>query len=148
MNQSTRPRALPRRRRPKPAALAPSGTAIWNSSKGRPGLNGRRPSRHGAIGRVLLTLLSLLVVALGAGVTWKIKQGGKGNELANLIVETVKRAALEISITERGSLESAANMTLVCQVEGDAGTGILKIVDEGTRAVKDQVLVELDSSRL
>jgi HlyD family secretion protein len=97
---------------------------------------------------VLLTLLSLLVVALGAGVTWKLKQGGKGNELANLIVETVKRAALEISITERGSLESAANMTLVCQVEGDAGTGILKIVDEGTRAVKDQVLVELDSSRL
>ncbi|MFN0056715.1 MAG: HlyD family secretion protein, partial [Planctomycetales bacterium] len=37
---------------------------------------------------------------------------------------------------------------LTCLVEGEAGTGILKIVDEGTRVVKDQVLVELDSSRL
>jgi len=39
-------------------------------------------------------------------------------------------------------------MTLTCLVEGEAGTGILKIVDEGTRVTKDQVLVELDSSRL
>jgi HlyD family secretion protein len=89
--------------------------------------------------------MSLLVVALGAGITWKLRQGDKENDLADLIVETVKRAALEISITERGSLESAGNVTLMCQVEGE--TGILKIVDEGTRAVKDQVLVELDASR-
>lgn len=60
----------------------------------------------------------------------------------------MKRGPLEVSITERGSLESARNLTLTCLVEGEAGTGILKIVDEGTRASKDQVLVELDSSRL
>lgn len=55
---------------------------------------------------------------------------------------------MEISITERGSLESAANEMLICRVEGEAGTGILKIVDEGTTVKKDEVVVELDSSRL
>jgi HlyD family secretion protein len=93
-----------------------------------------------------------LLVLIGAGAggvyAWTKVQTSKRSLPSNLILETVKRAPLEISITERGSLESAANMTLTCLVEGEAGTGILKIVEEGTRVTKDQVLVELDSSRL
>ncbi|RPI80361.1 MAG: hypothetical protein EHM42_12205, partial [Planctomycetaceae bacterium] len=58
------------------------------------------------------------------------------------------RGSLEIIIVERGNLESAKNVTLSCMVEGEAGTGILKIVDEGTRVSTGQVLIELDSSRL
>jgi HlyD family secretion protein len=100
------------------------------------------------VGKLLLILLGLLVVAVGGAAAWNKRSGARKSASSDLIVETVKRGPLEISITERGSLESARNLTLTCLVEGEAGTGILKIVDEGTRATKDQVLVELDSSRL
>ncbi len=65
-----------------------------------------------------------------------------------MITEVVKRGPLELSITERGNIDSAANVTLTCLVEGEAGTAIIKIVDEGTRAKAGDVLIELDSSRL
>ena len=49
---------------------------------------------------------------------------------------------------ERGNLESASNLTLRCFVESPTGTSILSIVEEGTQVERDQVVVELDSSRL
>jgi len=58
----------------------------------------------------------------------------------------VRRGPLEIKITERGSLDSASNVTLVSKVEGS--TTIISIVPEGTAAYAGQVLVELDSSSL
>jgi HlyD family secretion protein len=70
---------------------------------------------------------------------------GHGTELAT---EVVKRGPLEIRVTEHGNLESAQNLVLRSYVEGGLGTSILKIVDEGTLIEKDQVVVELDSSRL
>ena len=98
--------------------------------------------------KIVLILLCLLGVSTGAVLAWQGKLFRHGEEKSNLIVETVKRGPLEITITERGNLESANNVTLTCLVEGEAGTGILKIVDEGTRVEKDQVLVELDASKL
>lgn len=93
-------------------------------------------------------LLGLAILGAGGAYAWTKSQGAKNSERTDLILDTVKRGSLEISITERGSLESSANTTLTCLVEGEAGTGILKIVDEGALVVKDQVVVELDSSRL
>lgn len=55
---------------------------------------------------------------------------------------------MEISIIERGSLESAANEMLICRVEGEAGTGILRIAEEGTTVKSGDIVIELDSSRL
>jgi HlyD family secretion protein len=98
--------------------------------------------------------VALTVVVVGllgtAGAAWGVKyfQPPGAKKYANLMTEVVTRAPLEISITEKGSLESANNLTLTCLVEGEAGTGILTIVPEGTLVTKDQVLVELDSSRL
>lgn len=112
------------------------------------GPNGLPSPRRGAAGKLLIALLVLVVGGAGAAYTLSKAKGARTGERSDLIVESVKRAALEISITERGSLESSANKTLTCLVEGEAGTGILKIVDEGTRVTKDQVVVELDSSRL
>ncbi|OHB67523.1 MAG: hypothetical protein A2V70_15565, partial [Planctomycetes bacterium RBG_13_63_9] len=57
-------------------------------------------------------------------------------------------------VTERGSLESASNVEIRCEVEskGGAGTTILEIVPEGTyigpEDVGKKVLVKLDSSAL
>lgn len=111
---------------------------------------GNRPweSRRGSIGRLVVVALSLLGVTTGGVLAWKGNVLSNNEEKSNLIVEVVKRGPLEITITERGSLESANNVALSCMVEGEAGTGILRIVDEGKRVVKDDVVVELDSSKL
>ncbi len=119
-----------------------------NIARRSPARYGLRTSpRRGAIGKVLLVAIIVLGAA-GGVLAWQGKLLSRGGEKSQLIVEPVKRGPLEITITERGNLESANNQTLVCMVEGEAGTGILKIVDEGTLVEKDQVLVELDSSKL
>ncbi|MFN6106937.1 MAG: hypothetical protein ACK5EA_21120, partial [Planctomycetaceae bacterium] len=74
--------------------------------------------------------------------------GGTQKKAEVISTAPVTKGMLEITIVERGNLESANNVTLSCMVEGESGTGILKIVDEGARVTGGQVLVELDSSRL
>lgn len=96
----------------------------------------------------VVVVVAALVVLIGGVLVWKGKLFARHEEKSNFIVEPVKRGPLEITITERGNLESANNQTLVCLVEGEAGTGILKIVDEGTRVEEGQILVELDSAKL
>ncbi|MGQ0636737.1 MAG: hypothetical protein ACT4QC_19170 [Planctomycetaceae bacterium] len=96
---------------------------------------------------MLVILLALAVVGGGA-VVWRQSYSQDREQPIDLIVETVKRGSLEISITERGSLESANNTVLSCKVEGEAGTGIIMIVDEGSSVKEGDILVELDSSRL
>lgn len=95
----------------------------------------------------LIVIVALLVV--GAGTGWAVMTGrislGKSQTISH-ITEKVKRGPLEVSITERGSLDSAANVTLVSKVEGS--TTIIRIVEEGTTAKEGEVLVELDSSKL
>jgi len=84
-----------------------------------------------------------LVAALNSGLL-----GASKPKIEVLSTAPVTKGMLEITIVERGNLESANNVTLSCMVEGESGTGILKIVDEGARVTGGQVLVELDSSRL
>lgn len=107
-----------------------------------------QPYRRGQITRSLLTLLILGGLAASGALLWRETFFPARKDQTQLVFETVKRGPLEITLTERGSLESANNVVLTCQVRGAGGTSILKIVDEGQRVKKDQVLVELDSSRL
>lgn len=104
--------------------------------------------RRGMISVVGLMFLIVILVA-GAGTGWAVITGrlsfGKAQAVRH-ITEKVKRGPLEISITERGSLDSAANIALVSKVEGS--TTIIRIVEEGTTAKQGEVLVELDSSKL
>ncbi len=53
---------------------------------------------------------------------------------------------LELTIVNRGRLESALNNDVFCNIEG--GTSIMQIVPEGTRVKKGQTVCELDSARL
>jgi len=64
----------------------------------------------------------------------------------NIITEFVKRAALNITVTERGQLDSSHNATLTSSVEGSAT--IISIVPEGTLVKEGQVVCELDSAEL
>ena len=108
----------------------------------------RHQVRSGAIRRSLVILMIVSGVAGWAVLARYGRLLTVGDEHSKLVLETVKRGTMNIKLTELGSLESANNVTLTCLVEGEAGANILKIVDEGTRVKKNQVLVEFDSSRL
>lgn len=94
----------------------------------------------------LVILVGLLIV--GGGTSWAVMTGrismGQSKRIS-YITDKVKRGPLEVSITERGSLDSAANVSLISKVEGS--TTIIRIVEEGTSAKEGEVLVELDSSK-
>jgi HlyD family secretion protein len=59
---------------------------------------------------------------------------------------TVKRGDLVVTVTEDGSLESAENLDVKCEVAG--GTTIVWIIEDGKRVTKGTELLRLDSSKL
>ncbi len=62
------------------------------------------------------------------------------------LVYEVKPGPLIVNVNGPGSLESARNIDVYCQVEGT--TTIIRIVPEGTQVKKGDVLCELDSAAL
>jgi RND family efflux transporter MFP subunit len=95
----------------------------------------------------LLSTATLLVVAFAgwAGRTW--------TELAAssqpLVLYTVTRSDLPITVTERGNLESQKNTEIRCEVEtmsGQYGTRIVSIVPNGKAVEGGELLVEFDSA--
>lgn len=96
---------------------------------------------------VVLVVLGLMGVGTVTVTVIGMRNGWFSDQKAtNQIVTPAFRGTLEIKVIERGSLESAANVQLTSKVEGS--TAIIKIVEEGTRVEKGQLLVELDSSKL
>ncbi len=97
---------------------------------------------------------ALLVVALVVGgVTIYMVPGASkpfrsliAGETARVLTYEVRPASLEIAVEERGSLESSSNSDVYNQVEG--ATTIIRIIPEGTRVKKGQVICELDSASL
>ena len=57
--------------------------------------------------------------------------GGSSADSSQFELETAKRTAFRVTVTDRGTVNSQQNDTLVCTVEGT--TTILEIVDEGTQ---------------
>ncbi len=96
----------------------------------------------------------LLVVAIGVagvvvlsvpGMSKPIK-GLFAGEGSRVLTFPVKAGPLPISVEERGSLESSQNVNVYCNVEG--GTTIIKIVAEGVKVKKGDIVCELDSAAL
>jgi len=65
---------------------------------------------------------------------------------SDVIVYPVSRTSLPVTVIDRGTLESSKNEDVYCNVEG--GTTIIKIVPEGTRVKKDDIICELDAAAL
>src|SRR5258708_4020672 len=112
------------------------------------GSNRERPSRRwsaarGPIAISIFALATLAAIAAFSGAFGLARQTKK-----RFVTQPVRRGLLEVKLTELGNLESADNLTLRSRVEGAAGTSVLKIADEGSLVEKDEVVVELDSSRL
>jgi multidrug efflux pump subunit AcrA (membrane-fusion protein) len=64
----------------------------------------------------------------------------------DIVAYEIKPAALPITVSDKGSLESSKNQDVLCQVEGS--TTIIMILPEGTRVKKGELVCELDSASL
>ena len=127
-------------------SVDPAGTATSLKSLSR---HPAQSSNGG--GRFVLTVLVVLGVAAAGYFGFNaLRPGTQAGEA--FVLHEVKSQDLDIAVTERGSLESARNVDLVCEVEArspqSAATTILQIVKEGTQVTKGEMLVELDSASL
>ncbi len=64
----------------------------------------------------------------------------------DIVTYEVKPAALPITVSDKGSLESSKNQDVLSQVEGS--TTIIMIMSEGTKVKKGEMVCELDSASL
>ncbi len=102
---------------------------------------------------VLPVILLAAVVPLGIGVKMLLNESTKVTD--TLVLYTIKRGTLPITVTERGNLESQKTEEIICEVEnfggdrsGMTGTQILYVVPNGSSVKKGDLLVELDSAPL
>lgn len=91
------------------------------------------------------------VVAVGSpGLSKSLKPvlGGllPGAATPNVLTFQVKAANLPVTVIERGNLESSRNEDVYCKVEGS--TTIIKIIPEGSKVKKGDLVCELDSAAL
>lgn len=102
-------------------------------------------------GNTVVTILGLLVVALGVGgaVYWSMLRG-KADTGPGPMVKQVSQGPYESVVLEQGEVESSSNVEIRCEVKGRNGGGItiLEVVPEGTLVKEGDLLVRLDSSAL
>lgn len=94
---------------------------------------------------VLLVLLALPLLA------WRFLPGLSSESPDDLpMLHVVEKGEFIHEITERGSVESASNIEVRCEVQAQnsAGTRILEIVPEGTYVKAGEQICRLDSSAL
>ena len=69
-----------------------------------------------------------------------------GAQQIDVVSYKVNKGLLAITVKERGNLESSRNEDVMCEVEGS--TTIIKILPEGSRVRKGELVCELDSASL
>ena len=98
---------------------------------------------------LLLSLGAATCLTLTIGVAFWLLQGKTNN--SSFVFYNVEATDLNISVTERGNLESQSDLRVICEVddvEGDgvSGTPIVWIVENGASVKKGDLIVELDSA--
>lgn len=76
------------------------------------------------------------------GVTWGLPRGGPGA----VLTAAAKRGELVIPVNDKGELESAESVQVVCEVEG--GGKLVTILPEGTQVKKGTVVAKFDTDVL
>ena len=109
---------------------------------------GRHLSRRG---KGLIALVVLLVVGGTSLGGWYFFSRGNATR-PDLILHTIKKEKLQITITERGSLEPADNTYFSCKVKsktpGGASTSIRWVIENGSLVKEGDKILELDDSAL
>jgi multidrug efflux pump subunit AcrA (membrane-fusion protein) len=70
---------------------------------------------------------------------------------ADVLLHTLKKEPLTVSVTEKGTLESANNRDIICKVRAGAkgyASTINWVIDDGSRVKRGQLLMILDDSAL
>jgi RND family efflux transporter MFP subunit len=107
---------------------------------------GVRPGSTTILG--VMALVAILLVT-GSGLWWWAKHRGASND-SSVLLHTVNRDDFELTVTERGEVESfdLIEVRSMVKAKNTTGTAILRIVPEGTVVKEGDFLVELDSSAL
>lgn len=90
---------------------------------------------------VLIAVVSIAIIVI-----WIKVVRATDDPTSHLATFVVKRGPLRISVLESGTIQPQEQITLRNEVEGR--TTIVKLVPDGSKVKKDQVLVELDASTL
>lgn len=143
---------LPATATPQPhaAGLSSNGDPSVLTSAPRPGPSRLpRPRRWGTGAKVLaLLVIVLLLGGVGTG-GWMITRGNAGPR-PDLLLHKVKYEKLQLTIVERGTLESAENADVYCRVkaktQGGTASTIKWLIDAGTKVQAGDKLIELDDS--
>jgi len=115
----------------------------------------RRPSRLPKARRLsrrnkILIALAVTVLVLGSAVGIILAKPFKHDVRADLVTHRVQFGRLELTIVERGALESANNHDIVCRVkaksqQSQTSTTIKWIIDDGTQVKHDRPKEEAQS---
>jgi multidrug resistance efflux pump len=102
--------------------------------------------------RVLLLIAGGVVLTAAVLITVGVARGFRTSRV-DLVTHTVRKERLELTVVERGALESADNHDILCRVKSGAknstvASTIKTLVDDGSTVKKDQLLIELDDSGL
>lgn len=107
----------------------------------------KKHERSGKIVKTLFFLLAIFAVfTVGGYAGWQRLRVTVKATPPQLV--QVKRDTFIHEILERGSVDSASNVEIRCQVESAGGLTIISVVPEGAVVKKGDLLVELDSSTL
>jgi HlyD family secretion protein len=90
--------------------------------------------------------VAVLLVAVGAAVTWFKVVRAEEDPTAGMATFVAKRGDLTISVLESGAIKAKEQEVIRNEVEGR--TTIISIVPEGTNVKKGDLLIELDASTL
>jgi multidrug resistance efflux pump len=101
----------------------------------------------------LYVLAALIVVGAGAAVAAVGMGRTHGAVRLDLVTHKVHKDRLELTVVERGALESADNRDVYCRVKSGTknstvATTIKSVIDDGSHVKKNDLLVELDESGL
>lgn len=111
--------------------------ALPTSARAKPG---------GGLRKLAWTVVGLLTVVAICGEAAVYFGLFARTEQVAWLTEPVTRGDLVVTVTEDGTLESARNLDVKCEVAG--GSTILWIVKDGTEVKHDEELVRLDSSTI
>lgn len=105
-----------------------------------------KSDRNGKIIHVVIVFLLLGAVGAGVGFyAWANLGGGKTEQVITI---KAKRAPFIHEITAKGTLISASNVDVRCEVETSGGAMILWLIEEGSHVEEGDILCELDSAKL
>src|SRR6516164_1317836 len=125
---------------------SPTGRKRTGTRRAPPGPRLPRARTWGRGTKLLALAGALAIVGSGGGGTWLYITGSRSAR-ADLLTHTVRYEKLQLSVVERGALESAENSDVVCRVKaGTKGstvaTTIKWVIDDGSHVKRGQVVAE------